>query len=179
VRRTLERLDLAHAELVIEYGPGNGVFTREILARLPKDAQLLAIELNQGFVKHLNREIQDKRLLVVNGSADQVDRIVNEYRLPLADCVISGIPFSFYDKLAKNKLIATTSAVTKPSGSFSVYQTSPKFSPSNRSVASVMEQYYETVIAREEPFNLPPLSIIQALENKLPQIEFSQNEARL
>ena len=58
IMRNLSDLSLRR---VIEYGPGDGVITKAILNRMPKDGQLIVVETNLRFLKIL-RDIKDPRL---------------------------------------------------------------------------------------------------------------------
>ena len=44
----------------MEYGPGVGVITAEILRRMRSDALLIVIELNPDFVTHLRASFPDR-----------------------------------------------------------------------------------------------------------------------
>ena len=78
----------------MEYGPGVGNITAEVLKRMHRDARLVVFETNDDFVEFLRRSIPDSRLTVVHGSAADVGRVLGELGLEQADIVISGIPFS-------------------------------------------------------------------------------------
>ena len=47
VDQVLELIDWGRARVIVEYGPGVGAFTREILRRMRSDARLVAIETNR------------------------------------------------------------------------------------------------------------------------------------
>jgi phospholipid N-methyltransferase len=64
--------------LLVEYGPGVGTFTGEILRRMHPDATLIAIELNDEFVEFLSAHYPDPRLHVFRGSALEVDVFLRE-----------------------------------------------------------------------------------------------------
>ena len=49
----LEPIDWGRARVIVEYGPGIGTFTGEILRRMRSDARLVAIETNRDFVRFL------------------------------------------------------------------------------------------------------------------------------
>lgn len=49
VDRLLGEVNWRRMKVVVEYGPGVGTITRELLARMPKDAILIAIEMNVDF----------------------------------------------------------------------------------------------------------------------------------
>src|ERR1017187_2936499 len=54
--------DWERARVLVEYGPGVGTFTREILRRMRPDAVLVAIELNTDFVGYLRDPLRDPPL---------------------------------------------------------------------------------------------------------------------
>src|ERR1700722_2798490 len=72
VDQVLEPIDWKRAEVVVEYGPGVGTFTAEILRRMRADAHLVVIETNRDFVRFLARSFPDARLHVVHESAARV-----------------------------------------------------------------------------------------------------------
>src|SRR5205085_12594047 len=69
IGRMLREVDWDRARVVVEYGPGVGTFTSEILRRLHPDAVLVAVETNPEFVTYVGRAYPDPRLRVVHGSA--------------------------------------------------------------------------------------------------------------
>jgi len=97
VRHVLAPLGLSQMCLVIEYGPGSGRFTFEMLRRMRPDARLLAIETGEAFVEKLREDCDDPRLIVVEGSARDVNRYRADHHLGSADCILSGLPFSTLD----------------------------------------------------------------------------------
>lgn len=118
----LKRVDWDDCKLVIEYGPGVGTFCSHILERLPADAQLIAIDLNQTFVEHLNRTITDPRFRAVLGSATDVEQIVRDSQHEVADVVISGMPISTLPPGVAEEMVEATYRVLKPGGAFLTYQ---------------------------------------------------------
>src|ERR1700754_5335721 len=92
IDKMLGPVDWANTKLFVEYGPGVGTFTRPILERLAPDATLVAIDTNPDFCDYLKRSISDSRLQIVNGSAADVEEILEELGLGKADYTISGLP---------------------------------------------------------------------------------------
>jgi len=82
VNQVLDPIDWDAAQVIVEYGPGVGTFTAEILRRMHSDATLLVIETNRDFVRFLRQSLPDERLHVVQDSAAQVQAILQ--RLGLA-----------------------------------------------------------------------------------------------
>ena len=94
IDKMLGRVDWENTRLFVEYGPGVGTFTRPILERLAPDATLLTIDTNADFTRYLKEAIDDERLVAVNGSAADVEKILSDRGFPDADYVLSCLPFS-------------------------------------------------------------------------------------
>ena len=70
VDRVAAKMDFTRARVIAEYGPGEGVHTREIVRRMRRDAQLLLFELDAAFSRDLQRQFaDDPRVHVFNGDA--------------------------------------------------------------------------------------------------------------
>src|SRR3954470_1950574 len=70
VDRVSEKIDFDRARVIAEYGPGEGVHTREIARRMRRDAELLVFELDPAFSRDLeNQFADDPRVHVINGDA--------------------------------------------------------------------------------------------------------------
>src|SRR5579864_2908401 len=76
IKQLLQPIDWDQAKVIVEYGPGVGGITAEILRRMRPDARLIAIETNPEFVKFLQRSLTDERLEVVEASAASVKEIL-------------------------------------------------------------------------------------------------------
>lgn len=122
----LRRIDFSTAKVIIEYGPGVGTFTTEILKRLRPDGTLVVFEMNRDFVTLLRKSYVDHRLIVVHGSAADVRKELDRNGIKQADAVISGIPFSTMKPSVRDSILNATHAVLRPGGSFLVYQFSPE-----------------------------------------------------
>ena len=77
---------------IVEFGPGTGKFTLELLRQLPADGRLICFETNRRFYEHLKR-IDDSRLVVINDSALKCQDYVDNYR-----CIVSGLPLASFDR---------------------------------------------------------------------------------
>src|ERR1700737_2908454 len=58
INHLLEPIDWAQARVIVEYGPGVGVITAEVLRRMGPDTMLIAIETNPDFVSYLRDSIK-------------------------------------------------------------------------------------------------------------------------
>jgi phospholipid N-methyltransferase len=123
-RQVLKQIDWEKARVIVEYGPGVGTFTREVLARMHPEATLIALELNNEFFGFLKGSLHDPRLRLIHESATEVDAVLQRLGYPHADYVISGIPFKTLRHDLRDTIVRKTYSVLRPSGSFLVYQMS-------------------------------------------------------
>lgn len=143
VDRVLRQVDWARARTVVEYGPGVGTITGEILRRLRPDASLVTIEMNRDFVRYLQRTVSDRRLHVVEGSAADVQSILAERRLSHTDYVISGIPYSTMPPEVRERILRATHEVLHRDGAFLVYQFTRAVLPYLRDTFPLVDQEFE------------------------------------
>jgi phospholipid N-methyltransferase len=122
VNQVLEPIDWQHARVIVEYGPGVGTFTAEILRRMRGDARLVAIETNVEFVRFLRDSLPDPRLHVVNDSAAEVASVLQRLGLSAPRYVISGIPLGSMPEPVRARIAEQTRSVLEPGGAFLVYQ---------------------------------------------------------
>jgi phospholipid N-methyltransferase len=149
VNRLLDQVDWARAGTIVEYGPGVGTFTGEILRRLKPGGSVVAIDTNRDFARYLTRTLRDDRLHVVEGSAADAKDSLRERGLGRADYVISGIPYSTMDPTVRERILQTTHDVLQPDGAFLVYQFT-------RAVLPYLRQIFPHVHQEFEPRNIMP-----------------------
>jgi phospholipid N-methyltransferase len=128
-RALLGELELDRAHQLVELGPGTGVFTREALRLLDRDARLLALDTNAEFVELLRKDLNDPRLAVVRASAEQVAEQVAAQGWEHVDAVISGIPYSLLPRHITAGIVHSSWRALRPGGLFVAYQYSPYLRP--------------------------------------------------
>src|SRR6201996_6672843 len=78
IKQLMQPIDFERARVIVEYGPGVGGITAEILRRMRPDARLIAIETNPDFVQFLRNSLVDQRLHVAAASAESVNEILGQ-----------------------------------------------------------------------------------------------------
>ena len=151
IERVLRQVDWKRARVIVEYGPGVGTFTSEILRRMRPDGLLIVLETNPEFVEFLRESIPDSRLRVVHGSAAEVGQVLAKEGELHADYVISGIPFTTLPNDVRQEVLRQTHNVLKPDGVFLVYQFSPK-------VLGYLQPFFR-VTRGFEPWNILPAQL--------------------
>ncbi len=152
-RRIMRFAELETADCVVELGPGTGGTTRAFLSRMPSEARLLAIELDPMFCELVSR-IGDRRLTVHQGSAGALGPLIETYRLPAPQVVISGIPFSTMPRDLGERIITAIRDTLKPGGLFVAYQFRAAVADIARPILGEPEVSAELV-------NIPPMRVFR------------------
>jgi phospholipid N-methyltransferase len=151
-RRIVQCANAHAARIVVELGPGTGGTTRALLNSMRADARLLAIDLSRAFCGRLATTIQDARLAIQCGSAEHVEAFMQGLRLPHADAIVSGIPFSTMPPAVADRIARAVATALAPGGHFVAYQVRPH-------VADYMAPYLGTSRCEWELINVPPMRV--------------------
>jgi phospholipid N-methyltransferase len=152
VKDLMAEIDWDRARVLVEFGPGVGTITREVLKRMRPDAVLLVIELNADFVEYLESTIRDPRLHIVHGSAAHVRRILAERGLAPADYIISSLPYSLLEEDARREIVAESRHALQAKGSLLVFQYT-------RTLLPYLKSSFSTVKLNFQLFNILPALI--------------------
>lgn len=158
VKKVCTNIDFSKDFILVEYGPGDGVFSRYILEKMSANSKLILIELNKDFYEHLNVTMKDPRVEIYNTRAGDVEEVINPELIGNVDYVLSGIPFSFLEKSRKKIVLMATKNILKQGGLFLAYQTSGHLKK------PVMEVFGNLETEREM-LNLPPYLIYRVVKN--------------
>lgn len=147
--KMLSEVDFSTTQLIVEFGPGNGIFTKKILQRMRPDAKLIVYELNETFFNNLESDIKDPRVTLIHGSAESILAYAKAHNLGPVDCIISSLPLTnLSDTLIDNILHASNSAL-KPCGKFIQFQYTPIRYKQLKSVFKSLDMSFTA-------FNFPP-----------------------
>jgi len=152
VKDLMTQIEWQRARVLIEFGPGVGTITRELLKRMRSDAVLVVIEVNLDFVQYLGATIRDPRLRIVHGSAAHVRRILIEQGFASADYIISSLPYSLLTEELRQEIVAESRHALNSRGSLLVFQYS-------RLLLPYLKSSFGSVKLRFQPFNILPASI--------------------
>ncbi|WP_456275930.1 class I SAM-dependent methyltransferase [Bacillus sp. AK128] len=155
VKSICNRIDFNKRNVIIEYGPGTGVFTNYLQSKLTSDSKIILIEKNKNFVSILKRAFQENpNIFIYHESAESVNDILLETQEQKADYILSGIPFSFFDDQLRSQIVGTTYTVLKQGGRFLPYQT---FFQKDEHLKEYLLNYFEEVEDQYFLRNLPPM----------------------
>jgi phospholipid N-methyltransferase len=123
VDRVASKMDFSEPRIIAEYGPGEGVHSRALAARMSNDSQLFLFELDRAFSRDLERQFaEDPRVHVINRDAASLAEELAARDIVQCDYILSGIPFSILEIKKKRALLQDTYDALRPGGAFIIYQ---------------------------------------------------------
>lgn len=155
----LKNIDFKKAKVIIELGPGTGVFTKRILENMQPDAKLLVFELNDTFFKNLSEEIQDDRMILVHDSAEHIKKHLLENQLIHTDYVVSSLPLANFPPKLKTAILDASYESLVNNGKYIQFQ----YSLNSR---KNLEDRFQSVHISFTPLNFPPAFVYTCLKNK-------------
>lgn len=156
-RKMVAAIDFASATVIVEYGPGTGTITSEIVCKLQPGATLLLIETNKAFYSHLRELYRDNMsVIVVHGSAADTVAHLRAHELSDPDAIISGLPFAALPSNISDAILSTTVDLIKKKGVFVTFQ----YTLLKR---ELFERYFTTLHITREMRNIPPAYVFRCL----------------
>ncbi|MCL2356679.1 MAG: methyltransferase [Defluviitaleaceae bacterium] len=149
-RKMMANIDFDAANCIVEYGPGTGVFTREILRRRKESAKIILIERNENFFEMLQKEFSvEENVFVYLDSAENIGEHLAAHGFSRADCIVSGLPFASLPHEISQNILSETRKFLHPNGRFVTFQyTLLK--------KKIFAEYLDLIEIRREFRNIPP-----------------------
>ena len=146
-KKMLSNIDFNSAKVIIELGPGTGVFTDLIIQRMAPDAKLLVFELNDNFHESLAARINDPRVHVFHESAANIHSQLNKDEQ--ADVIVSSLPLMVFSEELRNSVISESYQTLKDDGTYVQFQYSLQSK-------KLLEAIYKRVSVSFTFKNIPP-----------------------
>ena len=158
VRYLRNRIDFQKANVVVEYGAGNGVFSKMLADNMHEKSKLILFETNSDFVEDLKNIFKgDDRIHVVCENALDVCSVLDNLGIDGADYIITGIPFTFLDNGERKSLIENSFHKLREGGHFISYQFS-------LTVNKYVKNQFGGIKLSVQPFNIPPLLVVEGVK---------------
>lgn len=120
--KILEHVDFENSRLLVELGPGTGVFTDLIIDQMAADAKLLVFELNDNFFESLAERIHDPRVQLIHDSAEFISKYLTEDEQQKVDVVISSLPLTVFPEQLRKTVLDVAHECLKPDGMYTQFQ---------------------------------------------------------
>lgn len=157
-RKICSYVDFDKADIILELGPGNGVFTKLILERMKPSAKLFAFETNRSFCDIMEAGIDDSRLVLINDSAEKITEYLEKNGCSEVDYVVSSLPYTVFPKVLKNKILDECVHVMKKDASYIQFQYS-------LNARSLLKSKFDNVIYTFSLLNVPPAFVYRCTFN--------------
>lgn len=154
--KMIENIDFDKTKLLVELGPGTGVFTDIIIDRMQPDAKLLVFELNDAFYNALNKRINDPRVQVIHDSAEHINNYLEDGQK--MDAIISSLPLMVFPEQLRRSVVSASHEALRPKGKYVQFQYSLQSK-------KLLESVFEKVSVKFTIKNFPPAFVYTCLKD--------------
>ena len=120
--KMLNHIPLENTKLIIELGPGTGIFTEKIIEKIDASTHLIVLELNPELCKDLKAKINLPNVHIKEASADKIGEIMKEFCFEKADIIISSLPLANFSVELRNSILEIVHDSLDEKGSFIQFQ---------------------------------------------------------
>jgi phospholipid N-methyltransferase len=148
-------IDFEKAQCIVEYGPGTGVFTKQLIDKKSGNTKLLVFENNEKFYRILLQKYGGlKNVHIIFDSAERVSHYLKKHGLSKADYIVSGLPFASLPKEVSEEILRETKKVLDEGGEFITFQ-----------YTKFKQKYFQTFFSDIKVdtviFNMPPAFVFK------------------
>ena len=151
-KKMLRKIDFNNADVLVEFGPGNGAITKLILENLSPKAKLICFEINENFFNQL-QELNHPQLIVLKASAENIEVELKRLDLGKVCHIISSLPLTIIPDEVSDKVLEKSFRVLENKGTFIQYQYSLSYFKKLKKV------FKDSILLEFEPLNIPPAFI--------------------
>lgn len=155
-REMVACIDWPNVGCVVEYGPGTGVVTEQIIDLVRPEAQFMAIELNPRFVEIVKTRFPT--VLVHHESVANVSAVCDKESVGRVDAVVSGLPWSVFSEDQQTEYLDAMMQVLPEGGQFVTFAyLQGTLLPAGRRFRKKLGEYFGQVTTTRTVWrNLPP-----------------------
>ncbi|CEG27083.1 class I SAM-dependent methyltransferase [Bacillus sp. B-jedd] len=152
--KMIETIEFQSANYIVEYGAGTGVFTEKILKYRKPNTIVMLFESNKMFYETLREKFKEENnLIIINDTAENIDKYIKQHGFPYIDYVISGLPFASLPKNVSNGILNKSRTFLKNGGRFITFQ----YTLLKR---ELFNQHFEQIDIKREYRNVPPAFVL-------------------
>ena len=149
MRKMLNKIDFSKDLNIIELGPGTGIFTAEIQKRMSIKSNLFSFEINTAFYDQLNTKFNDKRIRIINDSAEKMKNYLSKENIQKANVVVSSLPLAVIPPKIKENILNSVLNILDENGIYIQFQYS-------LNAKKLLQSKFENIDIQFTPLNLPP-----------------------
>jgi phospholipid N-methyltransferase len=116
----VNKLDLASAKVVVEFGPGTGAVTKAIVKKCGANTTFFALETNANMITIWQRRFPEHK--IIHDSAENIVQHLKAHNFTEADYIVSSLPFALLPPDIAERILTNAYEALKPGGVFVTYQ---------------------------------------------------------
>lgn len=147
--KMLNNIPFETAKLIIELGPGTGIFTEKIIEKMGSNTQLLVVELNLDFFQNLKDTITHPNVHIKQDSATKIGILSKNLGFEKADIIISSLPLANFPAELRHSILKTVNETLSDNGNFMQFQYS-------LNAYKTLKSLFHTVKLKFTALNFPP-----------------------
>ncbi|MDR2338377.1 MAG: methyltransferase domain-containing protein [Deltaproteobacteria bacterium] len=162
----LQGIDWHNLKSIAEYGCGTGAFTRDIALRMHSQTKLIGIEINKNFYQKLKNEFDVspdfQRVNLYHDSVENIGQICEKENIRYLDCVVSGLPWTFFSKELQTNILQKTLEVMHSESRFiAIAYLHGIITPASKHFIRLLRTYFKNVEFSKIVWrNVPPARVI-------------------
>ena len=154
-KKMVQPINFKEANVIVEFGPGTGVFTQELLKNRKEDTIILLVETNLEFYHLLHKKYGKlKNVILIHGLAERTEEYLKEHNILTVDYVVSGIPFKSLPTDVAREILDVTKRILSNSGKVIAFQYT-------KQLQQLFTSFFSQVTVEKELRNFPPAYIFQ------------------
>lgn len=149
-------------QVVVEFGPGTGPYSRGLLKEgvLTPDSKLILVDTNEEYIGYLRKNLgHDPRVTIVHDTAENVRSILRDAGEEKANLILSGLPYSYLDETTRDSIVYESAQSIGPEDRHIVYQVTEAIEPA-------LHKHFGKVDRWKVFRNFPPLNFFEATQPK-------------
>ncbi|GAA0777470.1 rRNA adenine N-6-methyltransferase family protein [Clostridium subterminale] len=155
--KMIGNIDFNKCGCIVEFGPGTGIFTEEILKRRNKNTIIILIEYNEEFYRILRSKYEDmENVHIINDSAENIDYYITKYDINKVNYIVSGLPFASLPREMTEIILEKTKSILSNGGVFITFQYT-------KLKISLISNYFKNIKIKKEFFNIPPAYVFTCI----------------
>lgn len=149
-KKMLENVDFDLSNTIVEFGPGTGVITRQIVLKMNPKATLYVFELHVPFFDSLKKEFEGlDNVKIINDSAVNVRKYLEEDHKEHADVIISSLPLTNFEQKLTMRILKSAEIALKHEGLYIQFQYT-------LNARKLLNKIFSSISIQFTAINLPP-----------------------
>lgn len=113
-------IDFSKDLQIVEYGPGDGIFTDELLKQISQNSHITIFKIDEWFCNFLKEKYKNEsRVTIIDKSACHIKDFFEKDSI---DYILSSLPLAFIDKNIVCDILWKSKFILKPEWKFIQYQ---------------------------------------------------------